>query len=257
MFEIDLQGFVAIVVGGSRGIGGAITRELAGAGATVVFTHTGGVNTGQALSLEEKINAKGLNARGVAVDATDAKATRKLVDSVVQSYGRVDGLVFNVGRNTPIDAVDLTEDSWQRHMDLNLTSAFYAAKSVLPHMCHAEHGRIILIGSSAVYDGGGGALDYAAAKAGLDGMMAYLCRTYLRRGIVTNVIHPCVIETDLLKGRYSGPEQRKKLVDQIPVGRLGRPEDIAGLVVFLFSSWGEYICGQKILADGGRTLYNK
>jgi 3-oxoacyl-[acyl-carrier protein] reductase len=140
-------------------------------------------------------------------------------------------------------------------MDINLSTAFYAIRAAMPHMLKTGYGRIILIGSSAFYDGGGGAIDYAAGKAGLVGMMTYLCKNYARKGILTNVVHPCVIETDLLKERYNTEEKKKKLTDQIPVGRLGQPEDIAGLVAFLASSWGDFICGQSILVDGGRTLF--
>ena len=122
-------------------------------------------------------------------------------------------------------------------------------------MVKARFGRIILIGSSAVYDGGGGAVDYAAAKAGLEGMMKYLSNAYTRKGILTNVIHPCVIDTDLLRQRYNDEEKRNQLVAQIPTGRLGQPTDVGGLAAYLASSWGDYICGQSILVDGGRTTF--
>jgi NAD(P)-dependent dehydrogenase (short-subunit alcohol dehydrogenase family) len=118
-----------------------------------------------------------------------------------------------------------------------------------------KFGRIILIGSSAAYDGGGGVLDYAAAKAALNGMMLFLCKQYARKGILTNAVHPCIIDTDLLKDRYGEPEKREKLRSQIPAGRFGTPEDIAGLVTYLVSPWGDYICGQDILVDGGRTFF--
>jgi 3-oxoacyl-[acyl-carrier protein] reductase len=88
-------------------------------------------------------------------------------------------------------------------------------------------------------------------------MMAYLCRNYAQRGILTNIVHPCVIETDLLKQRYADEKSRSMLTAQIPVGRLGRPEDVADLVAFLSSSWGDYVCGQQIMADGGRTFYGR
>jgi len=120
-----------------------------------------------------------------------------------------------------------------------------------------KYGRIILVGSSAAYDGGGGAIDYAAAKAGTSGMMLYLCKTYTRKGINTNIVHPCVIGTDLVWERYSSGEAWRKLVSQIPIGRVGTPEDIGGIVTFLASSWGDYITGQEILLDGGRTLWRR
>ena len=98
-------------------------------------------------------------------------------------------------------------------------------------------------------------MDYAAAKAGLTGLMTYLCKTHARKGILTNIVHPCVIETDLLRDRYPDEAARVRLAAGIPAGRLGKPDDIAGLVAYLASPWGDYICGQAILVDGGRTLF--
>jgi len=256
VLTIDLAGRTALVVGGSRGIGGAITECLCAAGATAVFTHTGSSQRRDAVAaLQAGIVQAGAAAEGVALDATDAEATAALVNRMAQEHGKIDILVANVGRNVarPVEQLDPAE--WQHLIDLNLGSAFYAVRAALPHMVEAGHGRIILIGSSAAYDGGGGAIDYAAAKAGLVGMMRHLCRTYARQGILTNVVHPCVIETDLLMERYADPEKRQQLISQVPVGRLGLPRDVAGLVAYLVSPWGDFICGQEILVDGGRTTY--
>jgi len=256
MMTIDLQDKVALVIGGSRGIGGAVTEALTQAGALVAFTHTGDPERRTEVdALLARIQEKADWAEAVALDACDAAGTASLVDRIVEERGRLDILVHSVGRNLAGPAEDLAESQWRRHLDLNLTSAFIGVRAVLPPMLNAGHGRIILIGSSAVYDGGGGAIDYAAAKAGLEGMMKYLTRTYARRGILTNVVHPCVVDTDLMRERYSDPEQRRQLAEQVPVGRLGRPQDIAGLVAYLASPWGDFICGQSILVDGGRTLF--
>ena len=256
MLNIDLAGKVVLVVGGSRGIGEGISRAASAAGAHVVLTHSGSPQYAPRLaSLLEKLRSGGGGAEAVAVDALDSTAVRQLVERILRDRGRIDGLVCNVGKNTARPAEELTDGQWEEGLAVNLSSAFYAVRSVLPSMLRAASGRILLIGSSAVFDGGGGALDYAAAKGALEGMMAHLCRAYARRGILTNVIHPCVIETDLLKTRYNDEESRRRLIQQIPVGRLGRPEDIGGLAAFLLSPWGDYICGQKILADGGRTLF--
>ncbi len=185
----------------------------------------------------------------------DSEGTKQLVDRIAKEHGRIDILVFNVGRNLERTVEEMTDEGWKKFLDLNLTTAFYGVKAVIPHMVKQKHGRIILIGSSAVYDGGGGAIDYAAAKAGMSGMMLYLCKTYTRKGINTNIVHPCVIGTDLVRERYSTPEKWQKLTAQIPVGRIGTPEDIGGMVAFLASAWGDYITGQEILLDGGRTLW--
>jgi len=256
LLTIDLKDSVTLVVGGSRGIGGAITQALAAAGATVTFTHTGAAQRqDQVAALVTAIRKEGGRVEAVALDACDAQRTASVVDALARESGRIDLLVHNVGQNAARPAEQVTDEDWTRFLDINLTSAFNSVRAVLPHMVKARYGRIILIGSSAVYSGGGGAIDYAAGKAGLTGMMMYLCREYARKGILTNIIHPCVIETNLLRERYRDGAARQKLVAQIPVGRLGKPEDIAGLVAYLASPWGDYICGQSVLLDGGRTFF--
>jgi len=256
MLSIDLRGRIALVVGGSRGIGGAITEMLARAGAVVIFTHLDPPQLlGDIESLVARIKEKGGHATAVLLDACDATEMTSLVERTMQQYGKIEILVSNVGQNVARPVENVTQEEWRRFIDINLTSAFNSVHAVLPHMVKAGYGRIILIGSSAVYSGGGGAIDYAAGKGGLCGMMAYLAKEYTRKGILTNIIHPCLIETDLLRVRYSGEAARAKLIAQVPVGRLGKPEDVAGLVAFLVSSYGDYICGQSVLLDGGRTIF--
>ena len=258
MLSIDLAGKVVLLLGGSRGIGEGITRLCCRAGARVVFTHTGNPEHAERLvGLLAEVRAEGGMAEAAAVDALDLQATTALADRVAAAHGRIDALVCNVGKNVALPAEQESGEEWREMLDLNLSSAFHGVRAVLPHMLKAGYGRIVLIGSSAVFDGGGGAIDYAAAKAGMVGMMAFLCRTYTRRGIHTNVIHPAVIETDLLSKRYGDPEAKKKLIAQVPVGRLGRPEDIAALTAYLLSPWGDYLVGQQVLADGGRTFFNR
>ena len=258
MLTIDLSGRTVLVLGGSRGIGEGITRLLARAGARVVFTHTGNPAYAERLALLlEQVRAEGGWARAEALDALDAGATAALAERVAAEQGRLDALVCNVGRNEAQPAEGQSQESWRDMLDLNLSTAFYGVRAALPPMLRAGYGRIVLIGSSAVFDGGGGAIDYAAAKAGLVGMMSYLCRNYARRGILTNVLHPAVIATDLLNVRYGDPEARKKLIATVPAGRLGKPEDIAALTAYLLSPWGDFVCGQAILVDGGRTFFNR
>jgi len=254
MVSIDLTGRVALVIGGSRGIGEGITRVLCEAGAYTVFTWTGApAHAARAAALTQSIG--GGMAEAAAVDARDPTATRALVERVLGARGRIDILVCNAGKNTQRPTEKLSDEEWGESLSLNLGSAFYAVRAVLPPMLAAGYGKIVFIGSSTVWDGGGGAIDYAAAKAGLRGMMTFLCRTYARKGILTNIVHPCVIETDLLRERYPDEEAKRKLAAQIPAGRLGQPRDIAGMVAYLASAWGDYVCGQEILLDGGRTFY--
>jgi NAD(P)-dependent dehydrogenase (short-subunit alcohol dehydrogenase family) len=258
MIEIDLTGKVVLVLGGSRGIGAGIVRVLCRAGAAVVFTHTGKqANRSRIARLLSEIERAGGRAEDAVLDAMDAAGTPALVKRAANKYGKIDGLVCNVGKNRARPVEQISPESWGENLGLNLTSAFYGIQAVLPHMTAARYGRIVLIGSTAVLDGGSGAIDYVAAKSGLNGLVAYLCRNYTRRGITANIIHPSAIETDLLLARYSDEQRKRKLLSEIPAGRLGKPEDIAGLVAFLLSTWGDYICGQQIVADGGRTLFNR
>ena len=256
MLSIDLKGKVVLVIGGSRGIGASITECLCIAGATTIFTHTGNPKYTQRINeLIKKCNASDGSAKDVVLDALNSRKTQELTDSIVTEYGKLGALIVNVGQNQACRAEELSDEDWSHFIELNLSSAFYAVRASLKHMLKEKYGRIILIGSSAADNGGGGAIDYASAKAGIDGMMMYLSNTYTRQGIHTNVVHPAVIETDLLKERYPTEKDKAKLIAQIPAGRLGEPEDIAGLVTYLVSSWGDYICGQKFLIDGGRTLF--
>lgn len=256
MLKIDLTGKIALVIGGSRGIGAGITELLSKAGALTIFTHTGKPAYRARLNvLLARLKKEGCHVRAVTADALDSKRTDAVAAEIIGKHGKIDVLVVNVGQNAARPAESITNKEWLRFININLSAAFYAVRAVLPHMVERKYGRIILIGSSAACNGGGGAIDYAAAKSGLNGMMLYLTQNYARQGIITNVVHPCVIETDLLRERYSDEEKRKKLISQIPVGRLGKPEDIAGLAVYLASAWGDYICGQSILVDGGRTLF--
>lgn len=258
MLTIDLAGKTALVLGGSRGIGAGIVETLCEAGAYTLFTHTGNPKNRERIdALLKRIRGRGGEAKDRAADAVNSAETDGIVKGILDEKGRLDILVCNVGKNLARTPDAISDEEWREFIDINLTSGFYGVRAALKPMERQGYGKIILIASSAVFDGGGGAVDYAAGKAALTGMMAYLCRAYLKKGIRTNIVHPCVIETDLLKERYGDPEKKQKLLDQIPVGRLGRPEDIAGLTAFLASSWGDYICGQEILADGGRTMFNK
>lgn len=256
MLTIDLTGTAALVLGGSRGIGAGITETLCRAGAATTFTHTDNPHYHQRVeALVASLRGEGGQVRAVVCDALDAATTTATADQIVAEHGRLDILVAGVGQNLARPAEQATDAEWRHFLDVNLTTAFYGVRAALPHMLKAGFGRIILIGSSAVFDGGGGAIDYAAAKAGLEGMAAYLARNYARRGILTNVIHPCVIDTDLLRQRYGDEARRRQLIDQVPAGRLGTPQDIAGLAAYLASPWGSFVCGQAILVDGGRTLF--
>jgi len=167
----------------------------------------------------------------------------------------LDIVVPNVGANEPTAIEDMDPDNWRRAMDINLTAAYIAIKSALPWLLQATRGDIVLIGSSVAVDGGGGSAAYAAAKAGLEGMMRALMRVLPAKGVHINTVRPCVVDTDALRARYYDEDKRAQLAAQVPLGRLSKPEDVAYLVAYLCCELGEFICGQCILVDGGRTVW--
>lgn len=258
MVTIDLSGRKALVTGGARGIGAGIVRVLAQCGAAVAFTHLGSERGVQAAQdLVSDLCGSGYPALAFTAPADDAAAMGHVISDAADQMGGMDIVVPNVGQNwvAPIDVLEL--DAWRKGLDLNLTAAFIAVKLALPSLIEAGRADVVLIGSSAAYDGGGGSVHYAAAKAGLNGLMYGLMRELPRRGIRVNAVHPCVVDTDLLRERYDTEEKRAKLAAQVPVGRLARPEDIGYLVAFLCSELGSFICGQSLLVDGGRTLWRQ
>lgn len=256
MLTIDLTGRKALVTGGSRGIGAGIVRSLAQAGARVAFTHTGSARGTEAASaLVAELNSDEERTSAHAALAADEQAMRRVTADAAQRMGGLDIVVPNVGKNwpTPLEEMDLA--LWQRTLDTNLTASFIAAKLALPWLLEAGRAEIVFIGSSAVLDGGGGSVAYPAGKAGLDGMMRGMMRELPRKGIRVNVVHPCVVDTDLVRERYDTEEKRATLAAQVPLGRLSTLQDVGALVAFLCSDLGGFICGQSILVDGGRTLW--
>lgn len=254
MLAIDLSGTVTVVIGGSRGIGAAIGRTVAAAGGDVAWTHTGSA-AGFAASeaLAEEIAALGRRRLHQAVEATDEAATEGFLAEVADTLGTVDHLVYNAGFTSPVPFAELSVEAWRRNVDLNLTGAFLAARAVLARMPE-RGGAIVLIGSAAVHSGGGGRADYVSAKAGLEGLCRAITKEYAPRGVRCNVVHPSLIETELLTTRYPDPAERARVAEQVPLRRLGRPEDIAHAVAFLLSDLAGYITGQSALVDGGRTF---
>jgi len=256
MLAINLEGRHGLVTGGARGIGAGIVRALAESGAHVAFTFLPTEQDTQAAqALVEALGRPGRHIVALPAPAQDLQAMTEAASLAAERLGGLDILVPNVGLTWPAPLETLDLEAWQRALDLNLTASFIAVKVALPFMLQARQGTIILIGSSVVVDGGGGGVHYPAAKAGLEGLMRGMMRELPRRGIRVNIVHPCVVDTDLLRQRYDTEEKRAQLAAQVPVGRLATPADIGHLVAFLCSDLGSFICGQSILVDGGRTLW--
>lgn len=255
MVAIDLRGKVTLVIGGSRGIGAAICRTAAAAGSAVAWTSSGspgGLAASETLGAE--LDAAGCDWLHAVADACDEPATSEVVARVVAVLGRLDCLVYNAGYTSPVGLEQLSVAAWRSNVEVNLTGAFIAARAALPHL--REHaGSIVLIGSAAVHTGGGGRADYVSAKAGLEGLSRAIAKEMAPAGVRCNVVHPSLIETELLTNRYPDPADRERVAAEVPLRRLGQPEDIAHLAVFLLSGLASYITGQSVLVDGGRTFH--
>jgi len=255
-FTISLEGKVAVVSGGSRGIGAECCRQLATAGASVAFTHTGSARGGEAAeALVCEINSMGARAYVSAAEVSSEEDVRRFIAEVIKKFGRIDILVNNAATMaySPLESMGL--DEWRRVMGVNLDGPMLMTRETLPHMLRQGGGCIIMISTNAVINGGGNSAHYPASKAGMEGLAVALARDYSSRGIRANIVRPAVIDTDLLRERYPTDEDMAKYAASIPVRRVGKPEDIANAVVFLASDKASYISGAALNVDGGRTYY--
>lgn len=244
-----LAGEVALITGASRGIGRAICEALAAAGATVVGTAT---SEGGAAGISGYLRELGASGRGAVLDVRDAAASEALVASIVRDYGKLSVLVNNAGITRDTLAVRMSDDDWAAVIDTNLSAAFRLSRAVLRGMMKAKHGRIINISSVVGTAGNAGQANYAAAKAGLEGMTRALAREVASRGICVNSIAPGFIATDMTRALTEA--QQQALLTQVPLGRLGQAQEIAAAVVFLASAAGAYITGATLHINGGMYM---
>ena len=247
--EKTLDKQIAIVTGASRGIGRAIAMELARRGATVIGTAT---SESGAAAITEAFNAAGVNGRGAVLNVNDAAAAEALIDGTVKEFGALHVLVNNAGITQDQLAMRMKDDDWDAVVDTNLKSVFRLSRAVLRPMMKAKGGRIINITSVVGSAGNPGQINYAAAKAGVAGMTRALAREIGSRGITVNCVAPGFIDTDMTKTLPE--EQQTALKTQIPLGRLGSPEDIAHAVAFLASPQAGYITGTTLHVNGGMYM---
>ncbi|CAE6690203.1 3-oxoacyl-ACP reductase FabG [Paraburkholderia nemoris] len=247
--EKTLDKQIAIVTGASRGIGRAIALELARQGATVIGTAT---SESGAAAISEAFNAAGVNGRGAVLNVNDAAAAEALIDGTVKEFGALHVLVNNAGITQDQLAMRMKDDDWDAVIDTNLKSVFRLSRAVLRPMMKAKGGRIINITSVVGSAGNPGQVNYAAAKAGVAGMTRALAREIGSRGITVNCVAPGFIDTDMTKTLPE--EQQTALKTQIPLGRLGSPDDIAHAVAFLASPQAGYITGTTLHVNGGMYM---
>jgi 3-oxoacyl-[acyl-carrier protein] reductase len=247
--SFSLEGQVALVTGASRGIGRAVAMELGRAGAIVVGTATSDAG---AAEIDGALVEAGVKGAGLALNVTDAAACEALVGEVEKRFGAIGILVNNAGITRDNLAMRMKDDEWDAVLDTNLSAVFRMSKLVMRGMMKARAGRIVNITSVVASAGNPGQANYAAAKAGVAGMTRALARELGSRNITVNCVAPGFIDTDMTRAL---PEAaRDALLGNIALGRLGRPEEIAGAVAFLASPAGAYITGTTLHVNGGMYM---
>ncbi|WP_114576438.1 SDR family NAD(P)-dependent oxidoreductase [Saliphagus sp. LR7] len=259
-----LAGDVAIVTGGTRGIGRAIVDRFAEEGAAVVVSARGEDDVETVA--EELEGEHGIEAAGVACDVTDSAEVAALVDATVDRFGGIDVLVNNAGGSIDDDNLHrVTEEAWDRTVDLNLKSLFLASREALPVMVEGGGGSIVQMSSVNGLDGIG-QIAYSSARSGVLGLSRLIATQYGRHGVRSNVVCPGTIETDrrsenmdrVGESRASAEHdgewtQRDQWIDQYPQGRFGRPEEVADATLFLASPMSSFVSGTDLVVDGGLT----
>ncbi len=249
MFE--LKGKVALVTGARRGMGRTHAVALAAQGAKVIVTD---IDEGECLSVVEEITAAGGEAVCFTLNVSNAKEVDSVITQAVKKFGRLDILVNNAGIYQPKPALELTEEEWERTIDINLKGQFLCAKRAAQEMAKNNWGRIIGIASIAsggVGVGIGGSAHYTASKGGVIGMSETLAVEWAPLGITVNVIAPGAIDTPMTQAGNIPKEQMDALLSGVPLKRIGKPEEVSAAVVFLASEEASYITGATLYVDGG------
>jgi 3-oxoacyl-[acyl-carrier protein] reductase len=243
---IDLTGKTAFVTGSTRGIGHAIARALHSAGAKVAVV-------GRDRARAEAVAAElGNRAAGVGCDVAQADQVEAAIAAAEAALGPIDILVNNAGLTRDNILLRLTDADWNAVLDANLKGAFHTTRAVIKGMMKRRAGRIVNITSIVGLTGNKGQANYAASKAGLIGFTKSVAKEYASRGVLANCVAPGFIETDMTAALPD--EARATLLQDIALGRLGRPEDVAGAVLFLASDLAGYITGQVLVVDGGMVI---
>ncbi len=243
---MTLQGKVAVVTGGSRGIGRAVATVLAREGAVITLCARDRVLLEKVAA---EIESSGVQALAVQADVTRASEVEQMIGACVERFGQVDILVNNAGITRDNLLLRMKDEEWDAVLSTNLKGVFHCTRAVLRPMIKQRSGRIINLTSVVAVMGNLGQANYVAAKAGIIGLTKATAREVASRGITVNAVAPGFIETDMTHAL--GPELQEQMRSQIPLGRFGRPEDVAELVAFLASDRAAYITGQVIHLNGG------
>lgn len=246
---MSIEGKVALVTGATRGIGKAIAEELGRQGAVVVGTAT---SDGGAATISENLSKAGIQGTGLVLDVSDAASVSEVLKAIQEQFGVVTIVVNNAGITRDNLLMRMKEDEWDSVLSTNLSSVYRVAKGCLRGMSKARWGRIINVSSVVASMGNAGQANYAAAKAGIEGFSRALAREVASRNVTVNCVAPGFIETDMTSALAD--EHKDKLRAQIPMSRLGAPEDVAAVVGFLASEAGGYVTGETIHVNGGMYM---
>jgi 2-dehydro-3-deoxy-D-gluconate 5-dehydrogenase len=254
--SFGLMGKVAIVTGASQGIGRAIAIGLADAGADLVLAKHPSPDMKEILQVQADIEALGRKAIIVPTDVSDVEQLRMLIDKAMAAFGGVHILVNNAGWTSTTDALDVTEEEYDKTMDASLRSVFFSCQAAARVMIPQGGGRIINIGSNFGVIAFKKRSVYAAAKAGVHHLSRALSLEWAHAGVVVNVVAPCITETASRKNILERPGYKEWVTQEmIPRGRWNQPEDVVGAVLFLSSSLSDMVVGHTLMVDGGWTLH--
>ena len=245
--NLDLSGQIALVTGASRGIGQAVADELVKCGAKVIGTAT---TAEGAKAIDARLKPSG--GAGLALNVTAPNACEEIIDQIVKEFGGINILVNNAGITRDNLAMRMKSEEWTDVIDTNLSAVFRLSQAVLRPMMKARAGRIINITSIVGHMGNPGQANYAAAKSGVSGMTRALAREIGSRNITVNCVAPGFIDTDMTKALNE--QQVAALLQQIPAGRFGMPEDVAAAVAFLASAEAGYVTGTTLHVNGGMYM---
>lgn len=246
---MPLQGQIALVTGASRGIGQAIALELGKQGATVIGTATSDKG---AQAISDYLAAAGVAGTGLTLNVNDAAQIEQVLDTVRKQFGEVSILVNNAGITKDNLLARMSEEEWDDVLATNLKSVFRLSRAVLRAMMKARSGRIINVSSVVGSSGNPGQTNYSASKAGMVGFSKSLAQEIGSRNITVNCVAPGFIDTDMTQALSE--EQRTKLVEHVPLKRLGKPEDVAAAVAFLAGPGAAYITGTTVHVNGGMYM---